>query len=134
MPEELKVVKIFNYNLVKIEHLKKRKEFLDMSLSAKKVYSKSVILLYLEKEVYQDNSKNSAIRAGFTVTKKIGNAVTRNYIKRCLKSVLYDLVSDSDINGKAYDLVLIARKHIIDRKFSDLKRDIKYSFYAGGII
>ena len=36
---------------------------------------------------------DAAIRVGFTVTKKIGNAVTRNRIRRRLKSILRELAT-----------------------------------------
>lgn len=116
-----------------VEHLKKRKDFLYVSSSGDKVYSKGIILLYLKKEMDKDTLEDITIRVGFTVTKKIGNAVVRNRIKRRLRSVLYETLSKVTVN-KAYDIVLIGRKHTIFREFSGLKKDLKYMLYTGSII
>ncbi|WP_236021761.1 ribonuclease P protein component [Geomesophilobacter sediminis] len=65
------------YGFAKEERLRRRADFLRLS-SAFKLHTAHFILLYLE-------SNQDATRVGFTVSKKVGNAVIRNHIKRRLR-------------------------------------------------
>lgn len=64
-------------------------------------------------------------RFGFTVTKKMGNAVVRNRIKRRLRSAIAQTGSDA-LEG--YDYVIISRQKAQDCLFSDLLRDMRFAF------
>lgn len=61
-------------------------------------------------------------RFGFTVTKKLGNAVVRNRIKRRLRSLIRQL--DENRTDPAFDYVIIARASSSDREFSQLAIDL----------
>jgi ribonuclease P protein component len=61
-------------------------------------------------------------RVGFTVTKKLGNAVTRNRIKRRLREAAR--LSLTSIARPGYDYVLIGRSITAKRRFADLQEDI----------
>lgn len=63
---------------------------------------------------------------GFTVTKKVGNAVVRNRIKRRLREVVRKLAPTHAKRG--YDYVLIGRKGAISRDFADIVRDLERAF------
>lgn len=60
-------------------------------------------------------------RVGFTVTKKVGNAVTRNRIRRRLKEVARATLAARPVAG--VDLVLIGRATTTGRRFADLLAD-----------
>ena len=60
-------------------------------------------------------------RIGFTVTKKVGNAVTRNRIRRRLKEVARATLPTRPVAG--LDLVLIGRQTTAARPFADLLAD-----------
>ena len=62
------------------------------------------------------------VRVGFTVTKKVGNAVVRNRIKRRLRAVAQEIIPEYAENG--WDLVLIGRNATKDRKYEDLRQDL----------
>ena len=62
-------------------------------------------------------------RFGFTITKKLGNAVTRNRIRRRLKAALTSLESDFATDG--FDYVVVARQAAFNRPFADLMGDLR---------
>ncbi|MDB5661897.1 MAG: ribonuclease protein component [Sphingomonas bacterium] len=64
---------------------------------------------------------SAAMRVGFTVTKKIGNAVVRNRMKRRLRALARELLPDNGVPGA--DHVLIGRAGGIERSFDDLRRE-----------
>lgn len=65
-------------------------------------------------------------RFGFTVTKKLGNAVTRNRIRRRLKAAIRELAP-----GRAkpdHDYVVVARAAAFDRAYADIRGDLEKAF------
>ena len=62
-------------------------------------------------------------RFGFTVTRKLGCAVTRNRIRRRLREAIRGL--DGDAVTAGFDYVVVARGAAADRPFADLERDFR---------
>jgi ribonuclease P protein component len=61
-------------------------------------------------------------RVGFTVTKKIGNAVVRNRMKRRFRELARELLPECGVAGA--DHVMIGREGGIERGFSLLREDL----------
>jgi len=61
-------------------------------------------------------------RVGFTVTKKIGNAVVRNRMKRRFRELAREIISSAGHAGS--DHVMIGRSTGIERDFGDLRADL----------
>jgi ribonuclease P protein component len=61
-------------------------------------------------------------RAGITVTKKIGNAVVRNRMKRRFRALLRELLPEHGLADT--DHVLIGRENGIERDFAALRSEL----------
>jgi ribonuclease P protein component len=74
---------------------------------------------------------NAPARIGFTVTKKIGNAVVRNRARRRLKEAARLELARQPLEG--VDLVLIGREGTIGRNFLDLRDDFRRALRKTGV-
>jgi ribonuclease P protein component len=63
-----------------------------------------------------------SIRYGITVTKKIGNAVVRNRMKRRFRALLRELLPEAGLPG--HDHVLIGREGGVERDFAQLRDEL----------
>lgn len=108
--------------------IKKRADF----LKAQK-YGKSAVASGLVLQVVESNSvskESPGIKIGFTATKKVGNAVRRNRIKRRLRAVAREVIPECAAEG--YDYVLIGRHSSAERDFQSLIKDLKYTLHNTG--
>jgi len=96
--------------------LTKRRDFLAAN-TGKRAPMPAFVLLVRRRE-----DGDPAMRIGYTVTKKIGNAVVRNRIKRRFRALAHDLLPVSGIAGA--DHVLIGRSDGLTRDFTLLKADL----------
>jgi len=70
--------------------------------------------------------KENGARFGFTITKKIGNAVTRNRIRRRLKAAF--MAKAGEHARQTCDYVIVARIAALDRPFASLLEDVARAF------
>lgn len=69
-----------------------------------------------------DRGDQDAPRLGITVTKKVGNAVVRNRIRRRLKEACRVHTAGDMARGKDY--VIVARRQVLDAPFGSLKAEL----------
>ena len=72
--------------------------------------------------VYFDQKKLDNARIGISVSKKLGDAVERNKIKRQVREMCYSLV---DFDNCSKDLIVIVRKGYLNNDFSNNKNDLE---------
>ncbi|MBE3597096.1 MAG: ribonuclease P protein component [Hydrogenibacillus sp.] len=94
------------------ERLRKNEDFARVIASGRSVADGRLVLYYLKRE------DDGAVRIGFSVSKKIGKAVRRNYYKRVLREIARALAPGV---RPGFDLVVIARSGIRESTFSDIE-------------
>ncbi len=73
--------------------------------------------------VYPRGDSDPVARVGFTVTKKIGNAVVRNRLKRRLRALVREVLPTHGVSGA--DHVLIGRNDGLTRDYAALRQDLE---------
>ncbi|MCS0502121.1 ribonuclease P protein component [Ancylobacter mangrovi] len=71
----------------------------------------------------RDRADETPPRIGLTVTKKQGNAVERNRIRRRLRAAVSDVLPRAGRTG--FDYVIVARRTALAAPFTDLINDIE---------
>ena len=105
--------------------LKRRAEFLRVAGKGSKAPAPGLVLQALKRD------DNAPARLGFTVTKKVGNAVVRNRTKRRLREAARLLLRECPLAG--VDLVLIGRDGTRDRPFALLMDDLERALRRVGV-
>jgi ribonuclease P protein component len=98
--------------------LKKRAQFLRVADARRKTAVAGLVLQAAE----STETGPDAVGVGFTVTKKVGNAVVRNRAKRRLRAAAAALMPLHARPG--HDYVLIGRDATGDRPWTELKADL----------
>ncbi|MBO6818264.1 MAG: ribonuclease P protein component [Thalassospira sp.] len=114
---------------VSVERLKKRAEFLRVAGTRRKWVTQGLILQGAPRPGIKPDTEYAGedrlVRVGFTVTKKVGKAVVRNRVRRRLRAVAEQLMSEHALPG--WDYVVIGRAQTIDRPFDKLIDDMRFA-------
>ncbi|MDR2417349.1 MAG: ribonuclease P protein component [Holosporales bacterium] len=70
-----------------------------------------------------EDVSSEAVSYGITVSKKVGNAVSRNRVKRRLRAVLKSVLPQHAIPGTVY--VVVARKELVMCPWKDIMQKIQ---------
>ncbi|MBN9561113.1 MAG: ribonuclease P protein component [Alphaproteobacteria bacterium] len=107
------------------ERLKRRAEFLRVAAKGRKAPMPGVVLQALARD------DDGPARIGFTVTRKVGNAVVRNRTRRRLKEAARLLLRQHPVAG--VDLVLVGRDKTRARPFVALQEDLRRALAKAGV-
>jgi len=102
----------------KVNRVRKNEEFQVLIKKGRKKTSASFVMYYAEK-------KQEQARIGISLSKKIGNAVVRNKIKRQVRMMCQDLISFETF---PYDAILIVRHSYKNSSFADNKNILEKLF------
>lgn len=108
----------------RLSRLTRRGEFLRVAGRGRKAARPGLVLQALPQP-------GDALRLGFTATKKIGGAVTRNRAKRRLREAARLVLAEAPPPG--WDLVLIARDATATRPFAQLLGDLRGALRQAGV-
>jgi ribonuclease P protein component len=95
--------------------IKKNDEFQAVFRKGESFANRQFVVYYLKKP------DQDYYRIGLSVSKKIGNAVTRNRVKRYVREVFQEI--DEDVRN-SYDYVIIARKPTSSMDFHEVKSSL----------
>jgi len=109
-----------------VDSLKKNREFKNVYNNGRSHAVKTLVIYYLAVE---DRNNN---RYGLSVSKKIGNAVVRNKLKRRLREIIREL--EKEFSFSSYDIIFIARKPVVKLDYHKLKKDVKRLYKKAGLI
>ncbi len=104
------------------DRLKKNQDFKKVYTRGKSYGCKNLVIYYMP-------NKSDSFRAGFSVSKKVGNAVVRNRVRRYLKESLILLKP----GGPGHDIIFVARPSAKDNNFHDINRSVRYLFKKIGL-
>ena len=102
-------------------------EFLRKSFRVKKekdfdaIFKKGASVANRKFVVYRLENSEQHFRVGLSVSKKLGNAVTRNQIKRRIRHVL---ITHKDQIIENLDFVVIARKGVEEMNYTEIEKNL----------
>ncbi len=96
--------------------LKKNKEFQRVYRVGKSCGARTMVLIYCR-------ARHGSIKVGFSVSKKVGNAVTRNLVKRRMREALRLMLPEMKSN---YNIIFVAREAAARESYRNLQKTIQY--------
>ncbi|WP_093214709.1 ribonuclease P protein component [Sediminibacillus albus] len=109
----------------KAHRMKKNEEFQHVFNKGRSFANRQLVIYFLKKD------RQSHYRIGLSVSKKIGNAVVRNRIKRYLRQAFHEL--DERVANN-YDYIIIARKPAKDMDFHQMKKSLSHVLHKSKLL
>ena len=95
------------------ERIRKKKDFLHLYKKGRRYKGKYFNFIYL-------SSDSSFSRMAVVISKKVGNAVKRNKIKRWMRTLFR---RNKDLLKNSFDIIIIAKKEILEASWLKLQED-----------
>ena len=105
------------------QRLKRRHEFLRVARGGKKCAMPGLVLQAHEHQIHPKERATDTIKVGFTVTKRVGNSVVRNRVRRRLRAAANVVLQEHAAKGNDY--VIIGRTGTTQRNFDGLVKDLE---------
>ena len=106
----------------KITSLSKNEDFKSI-LGGKKLSNKYLTIFFRE----LSDKDNKKLNISFVTKKKIGNAVSRNKIKRRLRNIMNEAVKKIEINFD-YSFLVIAKSSMLNNEYKIIKETLFQDF------
>nr|WP_254635206.1 ribonuclease P protein component [Paenibacillus chitinolyticus] len=105
--------------------LAKREDFQKVYRYGKSAANHQFVLYYMPRR------ENEHFRLGISASKKIGNAVIRNRLRRVLKEIIR--LNEERFPG-GYDYIVIVRKPAVEMDFHEMEKSIYHVFKRAGLL
>lgn len=103
----------------------KKKNILKESKDFNRIIKNNRPIKYSDYIIYIEKIETNNYKFGFSVGKKIGNAVVRNRIRRQLK----EIVSKKDYQN-SFNCIIIVGRGILERNFQDMYENLHKIFQS----
>jgi ribonuclease P protein component len=113
-----------------IRRLRRRSEFLRVARTRKRYAAPGLVLQVRRWTRDEGIGSEATVGLGFTVSKKVGNAVERNRARRRLKAVAAEVMPRCASTNTDY--VVIGRRAALTRPFLDLLADLETALCRTG--
>ena len=107
----------------KKSRLRKNMEFKKVYKARKNFWNRNFI-------IYLKRNGSEETRIGVSISRKVGNAVVRNKLKRRIKEINSAYIANLK---KGYDIVIIPKKNAVDLSFKDLESALKHIYRISGV-
>ena len=112
--------------MIKFKSLNQSKDFQNI-LREKKINNK-YFNIYFDKNFDSSKKKNKVLNISFVMKKKLGNAVTRNKIKRKLKAAVQKILREKETIDLNRTYVIFGRNNVYKDKFQLIYNEINDTF------
>ena len=113
--------------MIKFRSLNQNKEFLKV-LKKKRINTKYFTVYFDKNSKNFKNSFNKYLNISFVMKKNIGNAVTRNKIKRKLKHAVQKISKEKQIIDLNYTYVIFGKNNVYKDKFALVLNEVNEMF------
>lgn len=107
-----------------MQRLTKRTDFVRISRNKQAIFTPGFILQFFQRQAEEHTGMlYPEARIGFTASRKVGNAVKRNFAKRRMRMLVQSILPMHARDS--YDYVCVARTAILTRPFPQLEEDFR---------
>ena len=125
--EEKEFLTRLSFKMIKFKSLNQSKDFINI-LKKRRINTK-YFTVYFDKNLKSlDNELNKCLNISFVMKKNIGNAVTRNKIKRKLKYAVQKILREKELIDLNYTYVIFGKNTVYKDKFIDVLNETNKAF------
>ena len=113
--------------MIKFKSLNQSKEFLKI-LNKKKLNTKYFTIYFDKDSINLKKNINKYLNISFVMKKNIGNAVTRNKIKRKLKYAVQKIIKEKQLIDLNRTYVIFGKNNVYKDKFANVLEEVNKTF------
>ena len=113
--------------MIKFKSLNQSKDFLKI-LKKKRINTKYFTVYFGKNPKNFKNSFNKYLNISFVMKKSTGNSVTRNKIKRKLKSAVQKILKEKQLIDLNYTYVIFGKNNVYKDKFANVLSEVNETF------
>ena len=117
----------FILQMIKFKSLNQNKQFVKI-LKKKKINNKYFTIFFDKNINNKEKDINKYLNISFVMKKKIGNAVTRNKIKRKLKSAVQKITAEEKLIDLNNTYVIFGKNNVYKDKFKFVLNEVSETF------
>ena len=113
--------------MIRFKSLNRSKDFLKI-LKKKRINTKYFTVYFSKNSKSFENSFNKCLNISFVMKKNVGNAVTRNKIKRKLKYAVQKILKEKKLIDLNYTYVIFGKNNVYKDKFANVLSEVNETF------